>query len=169
MDEQTLARATEAEKLLREHHKHCTEKCDRLGVYESGRIGYERCDRGKELYTTWLQFRPAPLKGSRTAPDGEELAYYVVEKVESIGPYTIAHLLRDASGDRGVKRWAEHGQLAYQAYVDGTFEGHFWVDVSLDEVLLAAMEFRITGDTHQHRTASYFARKVLESAANEFL
>lgn len=167
MDEETINRGRDAEKRLKTHHHSCTEGCQRLGAFEKGRLHHERCDSGREFYTSLLEFRPKPILGSHVTPNGERYEGLVVEKVENVGPYQIAYTVRDTSREVGMREWARHGEAVYLVYVDGKFEGHHWTDVTLDILLLAAMEFRITGEPAVPRTAGYYARKILESARFE--
>ena len=159
MDEATLKAAQKAEDAIRRHKKECSEGCAELGDHQRGDTpGPWRCSSGLELWDAWIAFRPSPLRGDRIAPDRERLEHYIVERVEKIGPYEIAYLLQDASAEKGVKNWAEHLAPRYMIYVDGKREGSVWKDVSLDTLLLVAIEFRTHG---KHSGAAYYAGKVL--------
>ncbi|MFE9833973.1 hypothetical protein ACFYP4_02320 [Streptomyces sp. NPDC005551] len=161
MDESTLTAARAAEQALKDHHNTCLEMCQNVGAFHKDRLyGPQRCEAGKGLYTRWNSFRPVPLPGSRTTqgPDGGDLSGHVVDKTESIGPYTILRLLNDASRQDGVRAWMTHMRVEYVAYVDGKSTGQFWYDTDLDTVLLFAMDWR-RNESGSH--AYYYAARVL--------
>ncbi|MFI0265586.1 hypothetical protein [Streptomyces luteogriseus] len=88
-----------------------------------------------------------------------EISNAIVIKSETMGPYTILTLHRDASKGQSVKDWEEHERKEFVAFVDGNSTDARWYDTTLDTVLLYAMDCRWNG--RDGGQAAYYAGRVL--------
>jgi hypothetical protein len=159
MDKETLGAAMAAEQAVRNHDSECSGGCQNVGRPFRNNGVRKRCPVGVGLWDTWDAFRPKPLSGSRIGPDGEEINGAIIVKTETMGPYTILTLRRDASKGQSVKDWQEHERQEFEAFVDGKPTDIRWYDTNLESVLLYAMDCRWNG--RDRGTAAYYAGRVL--------
>lgn len=161
MDEETLKAARAAETAVKEHDKSCKAGCRRMGTHHRSSGAAKRCPAGEEIWDTWYSYRPGRLPGGPNSRgfEGEELRGHVVQSTQTVGPYTILTLLRDASDSKGVTEWEKHLTVEYLAYVDGKSTNTYWSEVDVDSVLLFAMDWRKNGS--MSTGAHYYAARVL--------
>lgn len=155
-EEASVSPAQRAEDEHKSHARDCGQ-CLGIGTANPGTPGRERCDRGKELYTSWNSYRPARLTGDRRAPDGREFAWGVIVKTHHIGPdYQIVEYRQDQSRSTSASMWATHCDIVFHPYLDRKDMSASYD--TLEEAIVGAIAHKYGGP---NSGAGYYASKIL--------